>query len=66
MSADRKSLLWIALMAFLLIIVWAYKTAELKSEIEQLKFEASFQLKQRDYGLSTMEHSYRDQAERSN
>ena len=49
MNADRKSLLMIALMMFFLIVVWAYKTAELKNEIEQLKFEASFRVRQRDY-----------------
>jgi len=61
MSADRKNVLWLALMLFFLIVVWAYQTIEFKAEIEQLKFEASFQLKQRDYGLSTMEHNYRGQ-----
>ena len=58
MSTDRKSLLMIALMMFFLIVVWAYKTAELKNEIEQLKFEASFRVRQRDYQLETMDYNF--------
>lgn len=58
MSADRKSLLMVALMMFFLIVVWAYKTAELKNEIEQLKFEASFRVRQRDYRLETMDYNF--------
>ena len=58
MSTDRKSLLMIALMMFFLIVVWAYKTAELKNEIEQLKFEASFRVRQRDYRLETMDYNF--------
>ena len=57
-STDRKSLLMIALMMFFLIVVWAYKTAELKNEIEQLKFEASFRVRQRDYHLETMDYNF--------
>ena len=57
-STDRKSLLMVALMMFFLIVVWAYKTAELKNEIEQLKFEASFRVRQRDYHLETMDYNF--------
>ena len=56
MNAERKSLLWVALILFFLIVIWAYKTAELKNEIEQLKFEASFRVRQRDYSLEKMDY----------
>ena len=62
MSAERKSFLWLALLLFLLIAIWAYKTAELKNEIEQLKFEASFRVRQRDYSLETMDYNYDEEA----
>ena len=52
----------VALMMFFLIVVWAYKTAELKNEIEQLKFEASFRVRQRDYQLETMDYNFEQEA----